>query len=68
MEGPFIILEFPDDADPDVIYVETLTSSLFWEHREEIQRYKMVFDQVLASTLNPAESRELIIEAARALE
>jgi transcriptional regulator with XRE-family HTH domain len=68
MEGPFTILEFPDEADPDVIYVETLTSSLFWEHHTEIQRYKMVFDQVLASALDPAQSRELIIEAARALE
>lgn len=67
MEGQFTILEFCDDLDPDVIYIETLTSSIFLERAEEITRYRMVFDQVLKSALSSADSRRSIIEAARAL-
>jgi hypothetical protein len=68
MEGQFTILEFPDELDPDIIYIETLTSSIFLEREEEIVRYRMVFDQVLDSALSPAASRTLVSEAARALE
>lgn len=68
MEGQFTILEFPDELDQDIIYIETLTSSLFLERAEEIVRYRMVLDHLLGVALSPVESRRIITEAARALE
>jgi hypothetical protein len=68
MEGSFTILEFPDPADPQLVYLENLTSSLYLEQEKEIDWYRLVFDHALATALSPADSRKLITEAAIGLE
>jgi transcriptional regulator with XRE-family HTH domain len=65
--SPFTILEFPDAADPTVIYLEHLTGSLFLENEEEIRRYTVVFDHLRAEALGTAPSVELIAQAAAEL-
>jgi hypothetical protein len=58
--SPFTILEFPDAADPDVVYLEHLTGSLFLESEEEIRRYTVVFDHLRAEALGTGQSVDLI--------
>jgi hypothetical protein len=37
--GAFTILRFPDQYLPDVVYIEHLTSALYLDKREEVERY-----------------------------
>jgi len=37
--GAFTILRFPDQDLPDVVYIEHLTSALYLDKREEVDRY-----------------------------
>jgi transcriptional regulator with XRE-family HTH domain len=65
--SPFTILEFPDAADPTVVYLEHLTGSLFLEADDEIARYTVVFDQLRAEALGTAPSMDLIAGVAAEL-
>ena len=57
-------LEFPEAADPTVVYLEHLTGSLFLEREDEIRRYTVVFDHLRAEALGTGQSVALIAEAA----
>jgi len=65
--SPFTILEFPDAADPTVVYIEHLTGSLFLEAAEEISRYTVVFDHLRAEALGTSPSIDLIARVAAEL-
>jgi transcriptional regulator with XRE-family HTH domain len=67
MDGSFSILGFPEASDPDVVYLESQTSSLYLEEIPEIERYKLMFNHLIAKALDPDESRRLIAQAARDL-
>lgn len=67
MLGAFVLLSFPEPADPDVVYLESDTSSLYLERPEEIARYTLVFDHLRATALPVKESIGLINAAARTL-
>jgi transcriptional regulator with XRE-family HTH domain len=58
--SPFTILDFPDAADPTVVYTEHLTGGLFLEAEEEVSRYTVVFDHLRAEALGTAASIDLI--------
>jgi transcriptional regulator with XRE-family HTH domain len=65
--SPFTILEFPDPADPTVVYLEHLTGSLFLESEEDIGRHTVVFDHLRAEALGTAPSIDLIARVATEL-
>jgi transcriptional regulator with XRE-family HTH domain len=65
--SPFTILEFPDAADPTVVYLEHLTGGLFLEAADEISRYTVVFDHLRAESLGTAPSVDLIARVAAEL-
>jgi transcriptional regulator with XRE-family HTH domain len=62
--SPFTILDFPEAADPTVVYLEHLTGSLFLESGDETWRYTVVFDHLRAEALGTAESADLITRLA----
>ncbi|MEO3870463.1 helix-turn-helix transcriptional regulator [Nonomuraea sp. B12E4] len=64
---PFSILAFPEVYDPDVVYIETLTSNLWIEDDGDVHRHSVAFDQLRAVAVSPDESAELISQAARRL-
>jgi transcriptional regulator with XRE-family HTH domain len=65
MEGPFLIMGFPEQADPDVVYVDDSTSSgLYLEEPLDVRRYALMFDHLRAAALKPDDSVDLIAEAA----
>ncbi len=65
--SPFTMLEFPDRADPAVVYLEHLTGSLFLEDEDEIRRYRVVFDHLRAEALGTGQSVDLIARMAAEL-
>jgi hypothetical protein len=64
MLGTFVLLSFPEPGDPDVVYLETDTSSLYLEESQEIRRYGEIFDHLRATALSPRESMAFIEAAA----
>lgn len=64
MDGSFIILGFPEAPDPDVVYLESQTGSLYLERLPEVDRYQAMFNHLVAKALGPEESIGLIAQAA----
>lgn len=56
MDGQFNLLEFPENADPDVVYLEQAGSGLVLENPEEVRRYTLMFGSLLSKALKPDES------------
>jgi transcriptional regulator with XRE-family HTH domain len=61
MGRPFVILAFPERADPDVVYLEDLTSALYVEDVDEVDRYNMFFNHLRATALSFEDSSALIM-------
>jgi transcriptional regulator with XRE-family HTH domain len=65
--GPFVILDFPEPTDPAVVYVETLAGDIYLEERSDVNRYTLAFERLLAASLHPDESVQMIERLARTL-
>lgn len=48
MPGSFILLDFPDPAYPDVVYIDSLAGDLFLEKETELRRYRLLFEHLRA--------------------
>ncbi|HXF03091.1 MAG TPA: helix-turn-helix transcriptional regulator [Arthrobacter sp.] len=59
MAGPFSILEYPDPADPDVVYAETPAGGIYMEDAPGIERTYRAFAYLAALALSPAASLDL---------
>ncbi|GAB2867202.1 helix-turn-helix transcriptional regulator [Actinocorallia aurea] len=44
--GPFSILRFAEPDLPDIVYLEQLTSALYLDKRDDVERYLAVMDQL----------------------
>jgi len=60
MGRPFVILAFGEDADPDVVYLEDLTSALWVENVDEVDRYNVFFNHLSATALSFDDSAALM--------
>jgi transcriptional regulator with XRE-family HTH domain len=60
MGRPFVVLVFPERADPDVVYLEDLTSALYLEDVDEVDRYNVFFNHLRATALSFDDSSALI--------
>ena len=61
--GPFTILGFPEQEDPDVVYREGLTDSVYLESTSDVSLYTKAFDHLRALALSPERSASLIHKA-----
>ncbi len=59
MDSNFNFLEF--NAAPSVVYVEGLVGWIYLERPQDLARYKEVFESLLAFSLDPQESIELML-------
>ncbi|RDG31295.1 DUF5753 domain-containing protein, partial [Streptomyces corynorhini] len=64
MPGSFVHLDFPDPADPELVYVDTPAGDLFLESEAEIRRYKSMFEHLQALAVGPDDSADLLAEVA----
>jgi transcriptional regulator with XRE-family HTH domain len=67
LRGPFSILEFPERADADVAYVESVAGIIYLEKEREVRTCAEAFDRLRAAALSPGQSSDLIFEAAKDL-
>src|SRR5262249_59285347 len=58
--GPFSILRFAEPDLPDVVYLEQLTSALYLDKPEALDRYLMVMERVCMDAATPADSAKII--------
>ncbi|GAA1948056.1 helix-turn-helix domain-containing protein [Kitasatospora viridis] len=63
--GPVAILSFPDTTDTDVVYVDSLLSTLYIEEPAEVGKYADLFRRALAESLPSTRSIALIERIAR---
>ncbi|MFD6417186.1 helix-turn-helix domain-containing protein [Streptomyces sp. NPDC060194] len=63
--GQYAILEFPDTSDSSVVYIEGVTSDLYLEKTNDVQKYAVMYEHLRAQALNADQSRGYIIEIAK---
>jgi Domain of unknown function (DUF5753) len=61
VDPPFILLSFPDPADPDVVCIRYPTGVLWIEDTAEVELYRVLFGQLQARALSPADSLGLMV-------
>ncbi|MCO6009064.1 DUF5753 domain-containing protein [Actinoallomurus purpureus] len=62
--GSFTILQFPDEADQDAVYVDTFAGELFVEEPEEVGRFHTAFRHLVGAALSPVDTLSLIANEA----
>jgi transcriptional regulator with XRE-family HTH domain len=65
LEGGFVLIKFPEETDPDVVYVEGIMGDLYLESEVEVKRYQSAFERIQAVALGPKESSAFISALAR---
>ncbi|MFF3938984.1 helix-turn-helix domain-containing protein [Streptomyces phaeofaciens] len=65
VSGQYAILEFPDAADSSVVYIEGVTSDLYLEKPQDVQKYSVMYEHLRAQALNADQTREFIQKAAK---
>ncbi|MFE2019404.1 helix-turn-helix domain-containing protein [Streptomyces sp. NPDC059499] len=60
INGQYAILEFPDAADSSVVYIEGVTSDLYLEKANDVQRYSVMYEHLRAQALNVEQTRQFI--------
>lgn len=65
INGQYAILEFPDAADSSVVYIEGVTSDLYLEKANDVQRYSVMYEHLRAQSLNVEQTRQFISEIAK---
>ncbi|MEU4446886.1 helix-turn-helix transcriptional regulator [Actinosynnema sp. NPDC050801] len=67
MDGPFVILAFPEESDPAVVYIESPRGDVYLEQPSDVAGYSDMFARLSAESLDPAASSALIGRVAREL-
>lgn len=68
IEGSFLLLEYPDPDDEDVLFLPHAVGSLHVEKETELQRARVLFEELFASARSPEASKLLIERAVRGSE
>jgi len=61
LDGPFIVLGFPEEIAPDVVYVGTKIGEGWAESTEVVRRIRVDFDALQTAALSPEESVEFVV-------
>ncbi len=67
MTGSFRVMRFPDNRDPDTVYLEGFGGTMYLDDVHEIGRYSLVFEHLCAAALSPQLSRQRILTVAQSL-
>ena len=60
--GPFSILRFPTPQLPDVVYLEQLSSALYFDKYEDTHRYAQTMDHLATQSPSPERSAHILRE------
>ncbi|MFI1700389.1 DUF5753 domain-containing protein [Streptomyces bobili] len=64
--GAFVLMTFPEAAR-EVVWVETMVSSVYFDGEEEVQRYTAAFTNLWERALDPGETRMRLKEQIKEL-
>ncbi|MGH3529659.1 MAG: Scr1 family TA system antitoxin-like transcriptional regulator, partial [Pseudonocardiaceae bacterium] len=56
----FVLLDFPNPADPDVVYIDTMAGDLFLEKEPDIRRYRLLFEHLRAVASSPDQTTSML--------
>lgn len=62
LKGAFIVLQFADDIDRDIVAIESHNAERFLEQQSNVLEYLRMFDSISHTALDHDESRALIAE------
>jgi hypothetical protein len=65
VNGQYAILEFPDTSDSSVVYIEGVTSDLYLEKANDVQKYSVMYEHLRAQALNVEQTRQFIASIAK---
>ena len=68
MPGAFVHMEFRDEGDPELVYVDTQAGDIFLEAEDDLRRYRTMFDHLRASALSPTRSADFITSVREGLK
>ena len=60
----FVVMDFADPADNDLVYTDSMAGDLFLEREADVRRYATTFEHLQAMALDPAQSVQMIETAA----
>jgi transcriptional regulator with XRE-family HTH domain len=58
--GAFTIMRFPEVDLPDVVYLEQLTSALYLDKRDDVERYTEVMERLSVESESPEHTTEIL--------
>jgi hypothetical protein len=61
MPGSFILMDFPNPADPDMVYIDSLAGDLFLESEADLRRYRLLFEHLRAVASSPDQTTSLLV-------
>lgn len=64
MPGSFVLMDFGDPMDTDLIYIDSMAGDLFLEADADVRRYTSIFDNLRAVALSPGDATSLVAELA----
>ncbi|MBB5159472.1 helix-turn-helix domain-containing protein [Saccharopolyspora phatthalungensis] len=64
MSGPFVMFQFPEEDAPAFVYLEHERGAVYQEDPGDIDRYTVIVAELERLSLSPADSREMLSEAA----
>jgi transcriptional regulator with XRE-family HTH domain len=56
MPGSFAIMDFPDAADPELVYSDSMAGDLFLERETDVRRFSVIYEHLRAAALHPQDS------------
>jgi Domain of unknown function (DUF5753) len=62
MPGSFVLMDFSDPMDTDLIYIDSMAGDLFLESEVDVRRYSAIFDNLRAVALSPDASATFLAE------
>ncbi|HLX50053.1 MAG TPA: helix-turn-helix transcriptional regulator [Streptosporangiaceae bacterium] len=58
--GPFTLMRFPEFDLPDVVYIEQLTSAVYLDKREDVERYTEVMERLSVESDPPERTPDIL--------
>lgn len=62
MPGQFVLMDFSDPMDTDLVNIDSMAGDLFLESEADVARYRAIFDNLVAVALSPKDSASLVAE------
>jgi transcriptional regulator with XRE-family HTH domain len=62
MPGSFVLMDFSDPMDTDLIYIDSMAGDLFLESEVDVRRYSSIVDNLRAVALSPDASATFLAE------